>query len=129
MREAARGGSASGGGSRLRIKQRARRGVCVLALSGRLDRESSRVLRERLHALVRSRTRAILLDLTALDHIGTPGIATLVEGQQGLMAYGGTLACFGAGRTVRAMVEILHLDRVLRFFADEETALVAGRLA
>ena len=114
---------------RLRITQRARGGVCVLALAGRLDGESSPALRESLRALSDGRTGAVLLDLGALEHIGTAGVATLVEAQRRFAAFGGTLGLFRARRPVKGLFEIFHLDRAFRFFPDEESALAAAKLA
>ena len=52
----------------------------LMLLSGRIDIDSSPVLRDKLHAVLRSsHGKRVNVDLSAVTHIDSSGIATLIE--------------------------------------------------
>ena len=52
----------------------------LMRLSGRIDIDSSPALRDKLHALLRSpHGKGVNVDLSAVTHIDSSGIATLIE--------------------------------------------------
>ena len=54
---------------------------CVALLSGRIDMDSSPVLRERLVSLMKSESsKTLSIDLSGITHMDSSGIATLIEG-------------------------------------------------
>jgi anti-sigma B factor antagonist len=84
----------------------------VLFLHGRIDIDSSPALRERLLALLRSpHPKIVGIDLSAVNHLDSSGVATLIE----------MLRIARASRT-ELRLEGLH-DRLLRLF--ESTGILS----
>lgn len=112
----------------MKIEERVRDDVRIVAVSGEVDMHHSPALREKLLDLTERRTSAILIDLGGLQYIDSSGVATFVECLQELGRYGGFLGLFGLPREARDVFEIARLDQVFRFFPDEEAALQAAAL-
>lgn len=98
----------------------------ILALDGEIDLHRSTEIKETLSPLIAQKTAHILLDLSRVSYIDSSGLAIFIEALQRVMAYGGTLAIFGLGASVRGIFEIARLDQVFQIFPDEASARASG---
>ncbi len=60
----------------------------------------------------------LALDLTELDYIGSSGIGVVAQVQQELEKRNKSLVLIGASSSVRHLLEIVSLDRVVVFLDD-----------
>jgi anti-sigma B factor antagonist len=56
--------------------------------------------------------KSVLIDLTGVEFMNTPGLATLVQALQSTKKTGGKLVLFGLQEKVRAVFEIAKLNKV-----------------
>ncbi len=94
----------------------------ILALDGEIDLHRSAEIKQTFSPLIEQKTARILLDLSRVSYIDSSGLAIFIEALQRVMAYGGTLAIFGLGASVRSIFEIARLDQVFQIFPDEASA-------
>jgi len=94
----------------------------ILALDGEVDLHRSPEIREAIAPFVEQKVPRLLIDLTKVSYIDSSGLALFIEALQRVQAYGGTLALFGLGESVRAIFHIACLDQVFRIFPDEAAA-------
>ena len=78
-------------------------------------------LRERMEQLLREGHRHIILHLGDVDFIDSTALGAIVSILKALDSHGHLMLC-GARDTVRAMLEVTRMDRVLRTFDDEAAA-------
>lgn len=108
----------------LTIERSERDGIHLVVLSGELDLRGIGDLEA---ALAQPGDGAkVCLDLTELAFIDSTGLATVIRGQQALVASGGAMAvaCRGEG-SVRRTFETTGLTRLLTVREDRATALQA----
>lgn len=90
----------------------------ALAVSGRLDAESSDELRHAVAAEIRRGLPAITLDLSAVSFLSSAGISALFEAQRDARGAGGECLITTASEPVRKVLQLTRLDRVLMQSAD-----------
>jgi anti-sigma B factor antagonist len=102
-----------------------KRPPAVTILTGELDLQASRSLRERLSEEVGAGVAApdVILDLSAVSFIDSSALGVIVQADQRLGRQGRALAVVAPKGTVAAeMVQITHVDRSLRIAQTREEA-------
>jgi anti-sigma B factor antagonist len=98
----------------------------VLPLKGEIDLHVSPRVASSLQAIVATKPKQVVVDLSAVSYIDSSGLAVLIEGMQNVAAYGGKFALAGLQDTVRPIFEIARLDQVFRIFPDVAAAFAAA---
>jgi anti-anti-sigma factor len=120
------------------IAVRSHGNVRILALSGEFTLEGGGLaspldLRGRrlddlggaLRSLLVQGCRAILLDMEQVTFLDSAALGELVACRKRAVQQGGDIALLRPVGRVRAVIEMVHLDRVFRVFDDEASALAA----
>jgi len=95
------------------IDRRPRDEGVELVVAGRLDAESGAELRHAVAAEIRRGHHAISLDLAAVSFLSSAGIRVLFETQREARAAGGDCLVTAPSQSVRKVLELTRLDRVL----------------
>jgi len=67
----------------------------VLPLEGEIDLHVSPRIASSLSALINTKPRQIVVDLSKVSYIDSSGLAVLIEGMQNVAAYGGKFSLAG----------------------------------
>lgn len=94
----------------------------LVRVSGEVDMSSSPKVRETLIGLTKQEIPAIIVDLAGVSYMDSSGIATLVEGLQKTMSYGGKFRLAGLMPRVRQVFELARLRDVFEIFHDVASA-------
>ena len=94
----------------------------IVQVSGEVDMSNSPAVRETLIDLTNKKTQAIVVDLQGVTYMDSSGIATLVEGLQESMAYGGKFRLASLTPKVMQVFELARLTDVFEIFADVSQA-------
>lgn len=78
-------------------------------------------LRNHMEALLREGHHLLILHLGEVDFVDSTALGAIVAVRKALESRGHLMLC-GARDTVRAMLEVTRMDRVLRTFDDEAAA-------
>jgi anti-sigma B factor antagonist len=97
----------------------------VLSLKGEIDLHVSPRVSASLQAIVATKPKKLVVDLTEVSYIDSSGLAVLIEGMQNVAAYGGKFALSGIQDGVRPIFEIARLDQVFRIFPTPTAAFAA----
>ncbi|MFE9813416.1 STAS domain-containing protein [Streptomyces sp. NPDC005548] len=107
---------------RLPIAQNVRAGVRVLALSGEIDADNVRLLREALR--VNSHESAkVVLDLSAITFMDSSAISVLAGARRDAVAAGGWIRMAALSTPVQRVVEIVGLDTIIVCYSTLAEAL------
>lgn len=98
----------------------------VLPLEGEIDLHVSPRIAASLGAIVNTKPKQVVVDLTKVSYIDSSGLAVLIEGMQNVAAYGGKFALAGLQESVRPIFEIARLDQVFQIYSDVDAALAAA---
>jgi anti-anti-sigma factor len=105
--------------------------VTHLKLRGRLDLDSSGVIKGEVRRCLAQGELRLLLDLTAVEFINSSGLGTLVSVLKEVRLARGRLVLCNLARYVREIFEITQLARVFELAATEQegcAALVAAKV-
>ncbi len=97
----------------------------LIALAGEIDLHESPHVRESITPLIEKKEPKVLIDLTQVSYIDSSGLAVLIDAMQRVQSYGGKLALYGIGKSVRTIFEIARLDQVFQIFPDKASAATA----
>lgn len=97
-------------------------GVVTIRPRGEIDMNTSPSLRDQLRILADRQTAKTIFDLSAVTHLDSSGVGTLVEFKRDVNAYGGEIILAGLQAVVRGMFELTKLDRFFAIFADANEA-------
>lgn len=98
----------------------------VVEVAGDLDMSTTPQLRDRLHELVNSGARMVVVDLTSVGFLDSSGLGALVVAHKDLRERGGWLRLAGIRPPVRRVFSLTSVDRVIEIFdtaGDAEDAL------
>ena len=95
----------------------------VVALAGEVELYTSPRFREVLFKGIDGGARRVILDLALVAFMDSTAIRVLVEGVNRLRPVGGSLAVVGDGGSVRRILEIAGLQRVIELHATRDDAL------
>jgi anti-sigma B factor antagonist len=101
----------------------------VVEVAGDLDMSTTPELRDQLRQLVESGVQAVVVDLTGVGFMDSSGLGALVVAYKDLRERGGSLALAGVGRSVRTVLSITSVDRVIDVFGTVYDAEEAARVA
>lgn len=85
----------------------------TVRLDGTCDLATAPELRQALQPLVPPDVKEVTLDLSALEFIDSTGLGVILGAMRRLREGGGTLRIAGASGTVRRVLEITDLDKVI----------------
>lgn len=114
-------------------------GIAVLELMGRLtpDRadfgehlfddpaDTSQDLQWQLLDLLEKGRKKVVFDLSRVELLDSSGVGLIVKCSEKLRKAGGELRVGGATGPVEQTLRMMHIDQIIRFYPDSETA-VAG---
>lgn len=96
--------------------------VSVLSCQGRLTMTTAKALRETVETTVSKGSSRLVVDLSGVPFIDSSGLGVLIAGLKRARQAGGDLRIAGAGQQVTTVLGLTNLDRVLRPYADVESA-------
>ncbi len=107
----------------LKISLKDDRGVALLSLAGRLDRDKTPILTKILERLMNRGFARVLIDGSKLVHIESQGIAAFIPYVDESRARGGDVKFWGLAAQARVILERLGLNRFIQTFDSKSTAL------
>ncbi|MEE9276329.1 MAG: STAS domain-containing protein [bacterium] len=90
----------------------------LVRISGDVDMSTSSRVREALLELTGEKRSPIVVDLEGVSYMDSSGIATLVEGLQASMEYGGTFRLAALSPKVKLVFDLARLRDVFEIFPD-----------
>jgi anti-sigma B factor antagonist len=108
----------------MHIKVTQEAGVSIIHLEGDFLLEPEQFkLRERVHDLIEKGSRNFIIDLTAVKHINSCGLGSLVCAYTSVRRIAGDLKFAGAGAAVQELLNITQLVKIFEMFPTLEQAL------
>ena len=104
-------------------------GVVVVSATGAIDLGTLTTWDTALAAALITPPKVLVADLSAVDFLGSSGIATLVLVQQETAERGVRFRVAGATRPVRRALEATGVGEVLRLYETVELAVQSGQLS
>ncbi len=105
------------------ISHRAAGDVDVISLSGSFDASEAPAAREEFRRICEKGSGKILIDLAQVQFIDSSGLSVLVSTLKNARNKGGDLALISLTPSVRSIIELTRLHRILDICDSEETAL------
>jgi anti-sigma B factor antagonist len=115
----------------MRLKESHEDGVVIFALSGAIDLHYAPTLRSLFQSKLNERCPALIVDLSAVDFIDSTGLATLIEYHRDAGAHGGIFSLAGINPNLKAIFDVVQLEKVLAIFptvAEAKAAIKSGRV-
>jgi len=109
----------------LRCGERTVNGATVVALTGRLDIDTSPGLREVLLRHVKAGSPGLLVDMTEVEFIDSSGVATFIDAQLSLRGRGAGLVLFGLSPQTRDASAMAKVADVFTLADDQRAARAA----
>jgi len=97
--------------------------IQVIEVSGEIDFNTSRDLRDKFQEFVEKKCSKLLVNLKKVSYIDSSGLATFVEALQKMGRMGGKLILVGLTPAVRGVFEIAKLDTIFTLEDSEERAI------
>ncbi len=97
--------------------------VPVISVAGEVDLYSSPDLRKELKKHIKKKHKLLVIDLAGVEYMDSSGVATLIEGHQGLAKVGGRLRLAGLTPAVMQVLKFVHLEKVFDIVGDVEEAI------
>ena len=97
-------------------------GSAVIRLDGRFTASCAPLLRNAVSDLVGAGTAKIVVDLERLDFIDSSGLGALIGCLKTTRVAGGDLRIAAVPASVKSVLRMTNLDRVLRSYPTPETA-------
>jgi anti-anti-sigma factor len=88
-------------------------------------------LRSLFQSKLNERCPALIVDLSAVDFIDSTGLATLIEYHRDAGAHGGIFSLAGINPNLKAIFDVVQLEKVLAIFptvAEAKAAIKSGRV-
>ncbi|TQM78381.1 anti-anti-sigma factor [Saccharothrix saharensis] len=104
------------------------RGVLLVAVSGALDAATHRPVVSELDAVFEARPPGVVLDLSAVEFMGSVGIAMLVNSHHRALRLRIPFAVVADSRAVLRPLQISQVDSTLPLHASVDEAVAALRL-
>jgi anti-sigma B factor antagonist len=105
------------------ITERAREGVAILALKGRLTVGEATPVREKVNQVLASGCIKIILDLSGVDYIDSTGLGSLVICFTSVKKAGGALKLLNLNKRNIELLLLTKLHTIFEVFAEEEDAV------
>jgi anti-anti-sigma factor len=107
----------------LRVAQERADGVIVLTISGRVSSLTVGQLEAALGSAVRDSVRGVVLDLSGVDYISSPGLRAMEKTSIQLTAAGRRLVVCGLTEAVRLAFSLAGLEASLSIEVSRESAI------
>ena len=101
-------------------------GYAVIAVEGRLVASSAADFRSHVQRSVEGGEPRIVVDLASASFVDSSGLGALISGLKTARLAGGDLRIAAVPESVRTVLRLTNLDRVLRAHEAPETAFDAG---
>jgi len=98
----------------------------LIELEGEIDLHRSPDVKLELQAAIAEKPAKLMIDLSKVTYIDSSGLATLLEGMQGVEFYGGKFYLVAVQEIVRAIFQTSKLDEVFRIVASVDAAEAAS---
>ena len=109
----------------MRLNEVVEDGGDVFYLQGEIDLHYSPVLRSLFQSKIKARCPVLILDLSGVDFIDSTGLAAVVEYFRDAAEYEGILCLTGLNETLKAIFEVVNLDKAIPIFASTPAAKIA----
>ena len=109
----------------LKVTTSNREGATVLHPEGEIGYQEAPEFRTFIKAAFDARPRKVVIDLSLVAYMGTPGVATLVEGLQLSKRTGVPLSLAAMSERVLAIFEIARLHTVFKIAGNVDGAVKA----
>ena len=90
--------------------------------SGEIDLNNSPSMRDQLRPYADRQAAKVIFDLSAVTHLDSSAVGTLVEFQRNVNAHGGEIVLAGLQPVVRGMFELTKLDKFFAIVGDAQEA-------
>ncbi len=97
-------------------------GSKLLSLSGRLDANTGKQLKEKIQGMVDKDDKRLILNLSGVEFIDSSGLGSLVACYRLASKAGGEIRLCCLQETVRSLMELTRLHRLFEIFDDPEAA-------
>jgi anti-sigma B factor antagonist len=101
--------------------------IQLVAVTGELDLSNAGGLVRQVEVAVRSGRNCVVIDLSAVTHMDSTGLAALIEAHQLTEARRGRLALVAGSESVRRTIEVRGLDRLFVIAGSRDEAVAAVR--
>jgi anti-anti-sigma factor len=101
--------------------------IQLVAVTGELDLSNAGGLVRQVEVAVHSGRNCVVVDLSAVTHIDSTGLAALIEAHQLTEARRGRLALVADSESVRRTIEVRGLDRLFVIRGTRDDAVAAVR--
>ena len=95
----------------------------ILHPIGRMDVESSPIVRQTILDMVEQNIGTIVVDLSQVEFMDSSGLSALVSGMKALRRIDGRLNICNANAQIRTALRLTMLDRVLPVYDNPDNAL------
>src|SRR6266403_1805549 len=109
----------------MRLNELVEDGGHVFYLQGEIDLHYSPVLRSLFQSKIKARCPVLILDLSGVDFIDSTGLAAVVEYFRDAAEYEGILCLTGLNETLKAIFEVVNLNKTIPIFASTPAAKIA----
>ncbi|MDA1001126.1 MAG: STAS domain-containing protein [bacterium] len=106
----------------MEIRTEMQDGVTLVQLSGEVDMSNSPTVRDVLMKLAGQKTSPIVVELSGVSYMDSSGIATLVEGLQETMSYGGQFRLASLTPKVKQVFDLARLVDVFEIYPSLDEA-------
>ena len=107
----------------MEVVEKKQNGVCILALSGRLDASSSPEFREKILQLIEDGTKKVILDCENLDYISSAGLRVVLEATKEIKRNEGKIMLCALQDYIKEVFEVAKFDAFLAIGASVEEAI------
>jgi anti-sigma B factor antagonist len=101
--------------------------VCVLTIEGDVDAGVAPDLEDRLHALIRSTERKLVLDLGAVPYVSSAFLRVVLSKARDIREQGGDLCLVNLQPSVRAVFDLAGFSELLKIYDDVDAAVASHR--
>lgn len=98
--------------------------IIILSVAGRVDALTAKQLADALQAQS-SQSHHLVVDLSAVQYLGSAGVHALLSALREHRARGGDLRVSGAQKSVQQVLELSGFASVARLFADIDAAVAS----
>ena len=98
----------------------------LIPLEGEIDLHRSPDVRRELNEAIAESPAKVLIDLSDVTYIDSSGLAVLLEGMQGVEAYGGKMYLVAPHKDLSVIFSTSKLDEVFRIVDSVDAAEAAG---
>ncbi len=100
--------------------------VTVISVCGEtLDAETSGLFKEKVLKLLESATDKVILDIDSVEFVDSSGCGAILSSLRRMTEKGGDLKLCNVQKTVRVMLELVRMHRIMDVFNTRDEALTA----